>query len=358
MKLLDRYTIKQFTKNFLLVFGSLVSIYLLVDFFEKIDNFVEAHKPIGLAIRYFIFKIPLIYDQLIPVCIMLAGILTLGLMNHNKELQALKAGGISLTRIVKPLIGIAMFFTLISIGAAQWLLPLTNAETNRIWYKEVKQKISSGIVRNGIVYYRGIEGIYSFTRPDPTTYLFTSFRYVSWDDDYSPRLLIAAETANWENGNWLLTDGQLRRKTDKNDNIELFQSKTIKLPDSPENFFVPTYQIEELSLWQLLTNSIHDWKEDKRENWVDLNRRLSYIFLGIPLLLIGIPVVLLVNQNWGRDLTMAVPISCGLAFVAWGIWSANQAMTNAAYLNPVLASWLIHFIVASIGIFLIRLQDR
>ena len=358
MKLLDRYTIKQFTKNFLLVFGSLVSIYLLVDFFEKIDNFTEAHKPMGLAIRYFIFKIPLIYDQLIPVCIMLAGILTVGLMNHNKELQALKAGGISLTRIVKPLMGVAMFFTLISIGAAQWLLPLTNAETNRIWYEEVKEKISSGIVRNGIVYHKGFEGIYSFTRPDPTTYHFTSFRYVSWNDDYSPRLLIAAETAKWENGNWLLTNGQLKRKNDTNNAVELFQSKIVKLPDSPENFFVPTYQIEELSLWQLLTNSIHEWKEDKRENWVDLNRRLSYIFLGIPLLLIGIPVVLLVNQNWGRDLTMAVPISCGLAFVAWGIWSANQAMTNAAYLNPVLASWLIHFIVASIGIFLIRLQDR
>jgi len=358
MKLLDRYTIKQFTRNFLLVFGSLISIYLLVDFFERIDNFTEAHKPIDLVIRYFIFKIPIIYDQLIPVCIMLAGILTLGLMNHNKELPALKAGGISLTRIVKPLIGIAMFFTFVSIGAAQWLLPLTTAETNRIWYEEVKQEISSGIVRNGIVYHKGFEEIYSFTRPDPTTYRFTAFRYVSWDANYSPFLLIAAETANWKNGSWRLTDGQLKRKTDKNDDIELFQSKTIKLPDSPENFFVPTYHIEELSLWQLLINSIHDWKEGKRENWVDLNRRLSYIFLGIPLLLIGVPVLLLIHQNWGRDLTMAIPISSGLAFVAWGIWSANQAMTNAAYLNPVLASWLIHFIVASIGIFMIRLQDR
>ena len=358
MKILDRYTIKQFSRNFILVFGSLVSIYLLVDFFERIDNFTEAHKPIGLAIRYFIYKIPLIYDQLVPVCIMLAGILTLGLMNHSRELSALKAGGISLTRIVNPLIGIAMFFTILSIGVAQWLLPVTNSETNRIWHEEVKQEISSGIVRNGIVYHRGTEGIYSFTRPDPTTYRFNDFRYVSWDESYSPLLLIAAETANWENGSWLFTDGQLKRKTDEDYLIELFQSKTVNLPDSPENFFVPAYHIEGLSLWQLLQNSIQDWKEGKRENWVDLNRRLSYIFLGIPLLLIGVPVLLLIHQNWGRDLTMAIPISSGLAFVAWGIWSANQAMTNAAYLNPVLASWLIHLIVASIGIFLIRLQDR
>ena len=77
MTLLDRYLLKQFIKNFLLVLISLVSIYLLIDFFEKIDNFSDAGKPTSLAIKYLLLKIPIIYDQLLPVCILLAGIITL-----------------------------------------------------------------------------------------------------------------------------------------------------------------------------------------------------------------------------------------------------------------------------------------
>ena len=40
MSLLYRYIFSQFTRNLLMVISSLIAIYLLVDFFEKIDNFV------------------------------------------------------------------------------------------------------------------------------------------------------------------------------------------------------------------------------------------------------------------------------------------------------------------------------
>lgn len=358
MTLLDRYVCKQFIRNMLLVFGSLISIYLLIDFFERIDNFSEANKPMGLAVRYFIYKIPLIYDQLIPICIMLASILTLGLFNHHKELQAFKACGISLTRMSAPVVGIALFFTVISLAVAQWLLPMTISETNRIWHEEVKQEVHSGIVRNDITYYKGIEGIYSFHRPDPAKHEFSQFTYLARTDHFDLKLLINAKKANWRDGGWNLTKGQIKKKSGAGFDIEIFQTSRFELPDKIDDFFVPAYQVDELSLSQLLLTSIQDWRQGDRQGWVDFNRRLSYIFLGIPLMLIGIPIVLHIQQSWGRDLTMAVPVSCGLAFVAWGMWSASQAMTNAAYLNPVPASWLIHFIVAALGIFLIRLQDR
>ena len=58
MILLDRYLFKQFTKIMMLVLTALVAIYLLIDFFERIDDFIQAQKSFSLAIKYFLLKIP------------------------------------------------------------------------------------------------------------------------------------------------------------------------------------------------------------------------------------------------------------------------------------------------------------
>ncbi len=215
----------------------------------------------------------------------------------------------------------------------------------------------SVFVINGRVYYKGEQGIYSFIRPDPQQPGFLDFKYQAMNKNYQVTLFITAKKATWEN-KWRLEDGQILRRTegDRTD-IERFRETTIKLPDPLKDFFVPPYRVSEMSIGRLAVAAVKDLRHGDRRNWVELNRRLSYIFLGIPLVLLGIPVVIIVHHNWGHDLTMAVPMSCGLAFAAWGLWSANQAMSNADYINPVAASWLIHLVVGGIGFYLIRRQD-
>ena len=357
MTILDRYLYKQFSRNFFLVCGGLIAIYLLIDLFERIDNFHEAHKSIGLALKYFIYKTPTIYNELSPLCIMLAGIITVGILNYSREMTALKAGGIPFWRLIKPILKAAFLFTFISLAAAQWLLPVTTSVINHIWHEEVRQEMHSGIVRNGRVYYRGSKGIYSFIRPDPAQNRFIDFKYLATDKNYKVNLFITAKKAFWQD-KWRLEEGQIFHPTKEDKiNIKNFKEISITLPDPLKDFFVPSYKVTELPLGRLAITAIKDRHNGDLKNWVELNRRLSYLFLGIPLVLLGIPVVIIVHYNWGHDLIMAVPISSGLAFAAWGLWSANQAMTNAAYINPIVASWLIHFIVGGIGLYLIKLQD-
>jgi len=130
MKLLDRYLMAQFAKNLALVICSLLAIYMLVDFFERLDNFLESQKTITLAVKYLLFKLPFMYIQLIPVCLMLAGIITLGVLNHHFEFMALMASGISVIRIIRPLLVAAALFTLLTVAIGQWVLPATTAATS------------------------------------------------------------------------------------------------------------------------------------------------------------------------------------------------------------------------------------
>ena len=355
MNLLDRYIFKQFLWNLFLVLGGLLSLYLLIDFFEKIDNFTEKGKSIGYALQFFILKIPDIYFQISPVCILLAGIVTLGILNQNKEAIALNAGGISFTRIIIPLIISSLLITLVTIGMSQWLLPSTSTKANRIWEDEIRNRRSEGIIRNKNIFYHGKKGIYTFNKGKDHS-VFKNFLYTSWDEEHNLTLYISAEQATYA-GSWTFINGIKKTRLPNNDfNISMFKKLTLDLDDSPADFFTPPFRPEEHPLSELWVRS-RDGSSQAPTILLELHSRLSFIFLGIPLLLFAIPITTHIHNKWGRDLTVAIPFSCGLAFMVWGIWSALQSMVKLSLLPPHVGSWSVHTVASIIACIWIRRQN-
>ncbi len=356
--LLDRYLYSQFTKNLLLVGGSLIALYLLVDFFEKVDNFVEAGQSAGLALHYLLLKIPLIIVQLMPVCLLLAAVITLGVLNQHRELLALKAGGLSLRRIINPILAATLIFTLLNLAANEWLLPNTLGAANRIWYEEVKKTKSQGIVRQGQVFYKGKKGIYTFKHPGEATKQFSDFNYTAWGPDYTLDEQLIAARATWSEGVWTLEKGRSKtRKPDGGYRVEHFLTSRVALPDSPAEFFIPAYRVEELPLSENLRSARQGTIETSAPARARLHQRLSYIFLGIPLVLLGLPILILINQRWRRDLSIAIPVSCILAFTAWGWWSAAQSLIRVYHFEPLLLSWSLHVLAGGLGLLMLKRQD-
>ncbi len=362
MNLLNRYLFNQYIKYFLTVNAGFVSLYVLIDFFEKIDDFNNGGKSLALALTYFAYSIPFVVDQLGPILILLSCIIPLGVLNHTNELTALKAGGIPLRLIIKPLIMSSLFFTFLFLAAAQWLLPVTIAKTNNIWYEQLKGKVPLGILRNNRYYYKGKNGFYSFGWKNPKEYNFQNFSYSKWSDNHNIQTLITADSANWDHNNhrWILKQGQIQQKeTDSDYSITNFTRKMFYLPEQPEDFLVPVNKSAEQSLTDLYQAVFRaDVEYERRKAWTRFLGRISYIFLGIPLLLLGLPILLITYKKWGRDLSIAIPTSCGLAFMAWGIWGALQSLAIAGYLSPLVAATSIHVIFSLTGVFLLIKINR
>lgn len=359
MKLLDRYLMAQFAKNLLLVLCGLVAIYLLVDFFERVDNFLAAGKSVGFTLKYLLFKTPAIAEQLIPACILLAGIITLGVLNRHFEFMALMAGGVSVFRIIRPLLVAAGLVTLLGVAVGQWLIPPTTAETNRIWHEEVNEQIPRGVIRDGRTYFRGTDGIFSFSRPNPAKAEFRNFNFARYNETEGLTMLLTAQRASWQKGTWRFRDGQIKEFSSTGQlSVRNFATLSHDFPEKPEDFFMPPYKIKELSYSRLFREASADDDGAASEARLEFHQRFSYIFLGLPLLLVGIPVLLSVHKNRGRDLALAIPLSCGMAFVAWGAWSAGQSLARTTTLPPGLASWAIHVLAAGLGLFLIHRHNR
>jgi len=359
MILLDRYLFKQFTKMMVLVLTALVAIYLLVDFFERIDDFIQAQKPLSLAIKYFLLKIPLIIEQLTPITILLGGVIALGLINHHGELIALKAAGTSTFRITVPIMAAAVFFTLLTAAVSEWLVPPTATITNRIMYEEVRHKKPKGILRNNRFFYKDEQGFYSFEKLGQAENRFDNFSYSSWDENYTLRYMLNAATASWQNGQWFFEECQVKELDEQGKyQISYLPETTLDLQANPSDFFIPEYKIDEMSLSTLFKQGLQDKSYRGFEAHLKFLERFSFILLGIPLLMIGLPVLLIAHRKWVRDLSVAIPVSCGLAFGAWGLWGIMQSFAKAAVVNPYLAMLAVHIVIGSVGTYLILGEDR
>lgn len=359
MTLLDRYLLKEFLRILLLVLATFAAIYLLVDFFERIDNFLEVKLPLSLAIRYFLLKIPLVVEQLMPVSILLSGVITMGLLNHRLELTALKAGGISLNRIVVPIMLGGTLASVTLVAMSQWLLPVTISATNTIWYEKVNKDIPKGTIRKGRFFYRGKQGFYIFDQPYSIDQPYSNFSYIVPDDRFGLQLMLTARTARWQQGGWLFFNGQVQRKAAGHElAVEPFARLSFNLPEKPADFFIPEYKYEEMSLSALVDKSRTAAGQGTVNAWLEFHSKLSYMVLGLPLLCLGLPMLILIHQRWGRDLSLAVPASCGLAFIAWIWWGTFQSLAKAAAMSPAFASWSVHFLVGGVGLVLLNQLNK
>ena len=359
MQLLTRYLLAQFVRHFLTLNIGFVSLYLLIDFFEKFDNFMDAGKPMSLILSFFLLNIPYVVDQLSPVLVLLSGVITLGILNNNNELLALKAVGIPLRRILKPILVGAVVSTLLFILAAQFLLPRTIALTNDIWFEQIRGKVPLGIFRNGRYYFKGSEGFYSFQWPNKEKMIFKDFSYSTWDENYNVRALASAEFADWVPPVWVLKNGQIIDRDGSGSFVSKpFSIYSLRLPESPDDFLVPEYESAEMSLTRLFSDiGQRDLASEKTKARAEFYGRVSYLLLGLPLLILGLPILILSYQRWGRDLSIAIPVSCFMAFVAWGGWGALQSLAKAGYVPVLPAAFIVHVLFSLIGIYLLKKQE-
>ena len=125
------------------------------------------------------------------------------------------------------------------------------------------------------------------------------------------------------------------------------------------DFLIPVNKSAEMSLTELYREiSRAEVEHEIRAARTAFLGRISYMLLGIPLLLLGLPILLFSYRKWGRDLSVAIPASCGLAFLAWGLWGSLQSFAIAGVVPPMVAAVSIHIVFSLAGFFLLVKNDR
>jgi len=156
MKILHRFMLKQFMGPFVVAFF-IVIITLVMQFLWKyIDDLVGKGLEITVLCELLFYAAVTLSNMAFPLAVLLASIFTLGNMGENYELIALKAAGISLQRIVLPLIVLSFVISISAFAVANNVVPWAWLKWRTLIYDIQQQRPELRIQEE--VFYNEIEG--------------------------------------------------------------------------------------------------------------------------------------------------------------------------------------------------------
>src|SRR5437763_8399024 len=117
MRLLDRYVLRNFLQVYFYCIAGFVSIWLIFDVSDNISTFIDQHVALSLVARYYGTQIPQVFIILLPVSLLLSLLFALGRMSRSNEIVSMLTAGVSLPRVLLPLIGVG----LLTVGATMAL---------------------------------------------------------------------------------------------------------------------------------------------------------------------------------------------------------------------------------------------
>lgn len=353
MKIITRYISKEFLKLFAITFLAFVMLYMLVDFFEKIDNFIETGST-EYTLTYFIHKLPFVAVQMAPVAVLLSTIITLGILSKNHEIIAMKANGISLFRIGTPFIVTALIITIINFTISELIVPHANRKVNAIWTCHVKKKPPKLIYKHEQLWYKGENAIYNIRSFNSRTKTLEGVIINQFDSNFRLIRRIQAHSATWGKDHWHFHNG-IVKEADKNGSYKIltFKEKIFSLVETPEDFEKVVKYSDEMGFSELreYAKKIAGEGYDACRYLVDMHIKLSFPFICVIMSLIGIPLAL--RKEKGVGIATGIGISLGIILLYLVTSVIARTLGYSEVVPAVVAAWFANILFGTIGLFLL-----
>ena len=357
--MLKRYVLKAFVRSYLLVVGGLVAIYLVVDFFERVDEFVSRDAPMIDLIGYFLYKIPYIFFFMAPQSVLLATVVTLASLARNNEFVAMKACGISVLGITWPIVGASVLISFLVLLCNEYIAPITNKKMNYIFYVKVRDKKEYGQVQQEKIWMKSKSGlIWNIEHYDPAQEMMSKVSLLRVDNSHFVRQRIDAEEVIWVKNRWEFLRGYVRSfSKDGLETTEFFDQQTFPVADVPKDFEKVQKRPEEVSLREMFDTLEKHSQEGKdiSKELVDFYHKISYPFISIVLALLAIPLSLRTSRHGGVLFCVAVNMTIGFAFSF--LYAVGISLGHGGTFDPLLAGWGVITLFMAIGFYLILTLD-
>ncbi len=340
MTAMNRYITREILEKLAIVLIVIVGLYLVVDFFEKIDNFMERGLPLGLALLFLALKTPLIVAQTSPVCLFLSVIIAFGLMKKNNEILILRSGGISAYILLRPVFAMGVVFALLLFFFSEMVVPITTARSNRIWLEDVKRS-PAVVSKEKNIWIRGDRSIAHIKYYNPKSEAIYGVSLNYFEKDFNLVRRVDAEMGAFVDGKWILKNVMeqvLNKKTGEFQSA-FFDKKEEIFDFRPEELGRVAKKSEEMNFTELREYIAKIEKEgyDASSYKVDLHAKVAFPFVCLVLCLAGAGISL--RTKGAEGVGKGVAFGIGVAFLYWVFYSFCLSLGYGEMLPPFLAAW-------------------
>jgi LPS export ABC transporter permease LptF/LPS export ABC transporter permease LptG len=355
--LLDDYVMRDFFVYLGMILTTFLVLVTVFTLFELLGDILRNQTPTLVVAEYLLNVAPYLLYSVAPLIVLLAVLITFGLMQRSNEITAAKATGISIYRIVTPVLVAALLLAVGLFFADQFYLPHTNKRQEAL-HNQIKGRPAQTYLRpdrkwifgqNHDIYY------YQFFDPDRDQFAgITVFRIEPSSFAITQR--VHAERAHWADNlnRWVYEQGWQR--TLHGPAIADYHSFDVatfsELAEPPAYFKKEVKQYSEMN-YQELRRYIRDLQQsgfDVVRLRVQLHKKLSYPLITLVMAVLAVPFALSTGK---KGAVTGVAVAVGIAVVYTVVSRLFEAMGDLSQLPPALAAWSPDLIFSLVGGYLI-----
>ena len=353
MTTLSKYISKEFIKLFILCQFILCTLFLVIDIVFKMDNFINASVSMHNILSFFLFNIPYIILQMIPVSSMISITSLICIMKKNNEILAIKIGGFNIINSLSPIFILTLMLSLLTFYFSELIIPYTSSRANEIWDIEVKKQDPTRFYSSEEIWYRSKNAIYWIKHFDINRKTMMSPTFYFFDKDNNLQKKISGEKGTWNNGVWKIENViTITLKEDDTYDMGKFDYISLEIPENPETFAGRIKNPEEMSYKQLkrYAKKVKDEGYDNSKYLADLNFKIAFPFINVVLALVAVPIAL--NTRVG-GIPAAVSLGIAVCFMYYLIMSFSRALSLSGTLPPLFSAWIANIFFSLFGFYLI-----
>jgi len=156
LKKIDKFIIKSFVGPFIITF-TISMLFLIMQFLWKyVDDIMGKGVEMVVIFKLLFYTSANIIPLALPIAVLFSSIMTMGNLAEGSELTAMKASGMSLFKVMKPMLVFILMISVFAFYFTNYVLPIANLKQRTLIY-DLQSKKPAFALQEG-VFYKDIEG--------------------------------------------------------------------------------------------------------------------------------------------------------------------------------------------------------
>ncbi len=356
--ILESYVGREFLKLTCLSLLTFVSLFIVVDFFEKIDRLVRAHLGAAGLLTYILLKLPFAVGQVLPAAVLLGAMLTFGLMARSHETMAIRTSGLNILSLIKPVLIYSGLVAVLLLSLNLFLVPWSQGRLDLFWRTQVDKKPPRNLHALENFWYKGDRAIYNIVLFQKDIQSMEGVKIYIFDRQFHLVQIVAAARATWQHNHWRFYQGYIQNFGPNGDVTgEKFQQRDLNLTERPKDFAELEKKVTEMDATELYryVNRLERDGYKSTPYQVDLYSRFSLALTPLILVILGLGLALRSEQI---HITAMVAAGLGLMFGYWLFLGFCDSFGQAGNLPPLVAVIAPHLVFGALAVLLLRQVAR
>lgn len=361
-QVIDTYVLSHFLLYFAVLLGSFVALTQIWNFFELTGDMVRNKIPLATMFKYLFFLTPELIYRTLPISVLVAVLVTFGVLSKQNEITAFKACGVSLYRLALPVLITGAVLSVALFTFDYYYVPGANRRQDAL-RAEIKGKPTQTFLNPKAPWIMGSSGsrIYYYRYFDAAQNLMGDLNVFELNPKtFAMVRQVTAERARWSPSlkTWVLENGGKSDFINGKRHPETFQVASFPEFSEPPDYFlkeaVPSKQMNFMELESYISD-LQTSGFDTLKLQVQFHRKFAAPLFALIMALIALPFGFSVGN---RGAMTGIGLSIGIAMAYWGLSTLFDKIGGAGQLDPSLAAWSPDVMFSLAGLyFLLRVRS-